>query len=242
MKTFLINLDKNLERLKYMTSQLGRLGVEFERISAVYGKELTKDELKCSFSAFRSFCAMGYRMPLGAIGCSLSHLLVYRQMIEKGISYALIFEDDVIVDDSFNERIKEIENFINKEKKQIVLLSALGFKQRFNKGFFLNKNATCTDGYVITLPAAKAIYKSNYPVVVVADKWYRWAKWCGVEIYTCWPSVVRQDNEQFGTSINRFVGMTDLELKWVRFKTLLFKPLRVIEKFIDWLFFMVYGR
>lgn len=241
MKTFVINLEKEKARMASMGAQLSRLGVAYERIPAVYGKELTKEELRRCFSAFHSFCAMGYQMTLGAIGCSLSHLSVYRQMIEMNIPYALVFEDDIIIDDLFDERITEIESFINKEKKQVILLSALGFKAN-EKGIFRRDCAMCADAYVITLPAARTIYKSNYPVVVVADAWRRWANRFGVEIYTCWPSIVRQDNEQFGTDINRFAGMTELALKWIRFKAVLLKPLRLVEKCIDLLIFKVCER
>ena len=245
MKIFVINLDKEKARMASIDAQLLQLGIDYERISAVYGKELTKDELKYSFSAFRSFCAMGIRLTSGEIGCALSHLSVYRQMIEEGIPYALVFEDDIIIDDSFNARIQEVEDFIREEKKQVILLSALGFRAK-EKGIFKNLKGTCADGYVITLPAAREIYKSNCPVVVVADKWQRWAKWFGVEIYTCWPPIVRQDNEQFGTDVDSWVvprqNSTGNGTGKVGIALILFRGCRVVEKVFDWLFWKLTGR
>ena len=40
MKTFVVNLAKNTERMASMEAQLGALGMEYERIEAVYGKAL----------------------------------------------------------------------------------------------------------------------------------------------------------------------------------------------------------
>lgn len=233
MKTFVINLDKEKTRMASIDVQLSQLGVIYERISAVYGKELTKDELKCSFSAFRSFCAMGHRLTLGEIGCALSHISVYRQIIDENIPYALVFEDDIIVDDSFKVRITEIEKFIDEKKAQVILLSALGYNAK-EDGIYRRDQGMCTDAYVITLKAAREIYKSNNPVVVVADKWQRWAKRFGVEIYTCWPPIVQQDNETFGTDVNTTNRkVIKGGLKWLR------KAKRLPEVFIDWLWFKI---
>ena len=42
MNVFLINLDKETERLKFTDRQLKRSGVAYERIPAVYGKLLSE--------------------------------------------------------------------------------------------------------------------------------------------------------------------------------------------------------
>lgn len=237
MRVFLINLEKNKERLAYMQAQLERLGVAFERIPAVYGKELSRKELCRKFSAFRSYCATGVRLTLGEVGCALSHIKIYRRMIEENLSYALIFEDDIIIDSSLNVKLQEIERFINPQKAQVVLLSALGFDGGNTPGILKNDKAMCTDGYVITLPAAKKICYTNHPVVLTADSWRRWEKRFGVEIYCCWPPVVLQDNATFGTDVNTVNRKVTLGIwKWFR------KARRVPEVFIDWLWFKVRGK
>lgn len=41
MKTFVINLEKNTDRLSAMSAQLSRLNVKYEVFRAVYGKDLS---------------------------------------------------------------------------------------------------------------------------------------------------------------------------------------------------------
>lgn len=234
MKTFLVNLDKEQTRLVHMIAQLARLGIDFERIPAVYGKDLSPEDLKMSFSVFRSFCAMGRKLTLGEIGCSLSHLAIYRKMIKAEIPYALIFEDDIVIDASITEKLIEIEKMVTPNKAQVILFSALGFKGGDENGIFQNNEAMCTDGYVITLSAAKKIYHANYPVVTTADAWPRWIKRLGLEVYCCWPPIVQQDNDTFGTDINTANRKAAAGLwKWLR------KMRRVLEVFIDWLWFKI---
>ena len=42
MKVYVINLDKNVERMLSMKAQLDRFGLVYERFPAIYGKQLSK--------------------------------------------------------------------------------------------------------------------------------------------------------------------------------------------------------
>ena len=59
MKVFLVNLDKNPERLAAADAQLRKLGVEYERFPAVYGADLPKAEKRQAVNRFRWWCAVG---------------------------------------------------------------------------------------------------------------------------------------------------------------------------------------
>lgn len=202
MKVFLINLLHKQDRYLHMVGELERCGIEYERVPATYGKDLTKKELTHFFSEFHSYCACGYRLTLGEIGCALSHLSVYRRMIDESIAVAMVLEDDVLLEECFNKKCKDICSKIDLRKPQVVVLSAYKFDGGGEIGLIRNKRAMCTDGYIITLSAAKKIYHYNFPVVTVADDWRRWNWMLGIETYTCWPPIVKQDNLRFGTDVN----------------------------------------
>ena len=205
MKVFVINLDKNVERMSFMKAQLDRLGLVYERFPAIYGKQLSKEDRKSKFSAIRSFCAMGVRLTNGEIGCALSHAMIYRKMMEDNIPFALILEDDIEIDDCFCDVIKRAAEFIESIKPQVVLLSSHGCRQKHENDVERITSGMCTDGYLITNSAARTLYKANYPVITVADRWNRWVKYCGLELYRIWPTVVRQNNNQFGTDVSTVV-------------------------------------
>ena len=237
MKTFVINLDKNINRMSYMDEQLKRLDIEYERIPAVYGAHLSKEERKKNFSAFRSFCATGYRMRDGEIGCALSHCKIYKKMVEDKISFALICEDDIIIEKEIINVISSIKDFIDITKPQVILLSSHGVKEKKLSGIERIKGGMCTDGYIITCQAAQRILKANYPVITVADKWSRWERYFEIEMYRIWPTVICQDNVKFNTdiAINKYNAPKGIH-------KLIYKICRTFELSIDWVCYKISGR
>lgn len=136
---------------------------------------------------------MGRAVLDGEIGCALSHFQVYRKMIAERIPIACIFEDDVtFLEPDGAARLKEIEQFVDINRRQVVLLSDHG---RFEKPGHMIKRVQygiSTDAYVITLPAAKAILRLNYPMRTPCDHWARWVKQNGIELYRSYPILASQ--------------------------------------------------
>lgn len=204
MKTFLVNLDRNPERLAFMDSQLRRLGIDYERVPAVDGRTLTSRDRRRVFAKWHSFFAENRRLTAGQIGCALSHVEVYRRMRNNGILSALVLEDDVSIARHFPSALVRASDFIDTDKPQVVVFSNWGnhnddAPERIEKS---PKNIWCTDAYLITLPAAKIIEHENFPVVTVADKWRRWERNNGVELYRIYPIAVRQCQETFSSGIS----------------------------------------
>lgn len=91
-RTYLINLDRAEDRLEFMDAQLRRIGIEYERITAV-------DRLTLSASA-PEYDAKGYRLLHGRgfhdgeIACYLSHIACLRAFLASPAEHALILEDD----------------------------------------------------------------------------------------------------------------------------------------------------
>ena len=99
---FLINLDRDPDRLAFMAAAISRLGLTFERIPAVYGLEMPA-WIKPYFLNARGEIASGLRR--GEVGCYASHLVVARRMVEGQIPAALVFEDDLELPEDFSALI-----------------------------------------------------------------------------------------------------------------------------------------
>ncbi len=99
MKTFVINLDKDTERMRFMHEQLTRIGIPYERESAIYGKHYfpTKEE----YDADKAQAAGGHILLPGEVGCALSHARVIQKIVTEQLPYALILEDDVTLPTDF---------------------------------------------------------------------------------------------------------------------------------------------
>lgn len=103
--TYIINLDKDKERLSSVLKECKNVGINNPtRIQAVYGKELTKKELSENVS--KVFSRIGLK---SAIGCALSHLKAWKKMVKNGDEYALFLEDDIYFEKDFQRRIKDIK-------------------------------------------------------------------------------------------------------------------------------------
>lgn len=81
MKNFVINLPQSQNRRESVQNELNKIGITANFIDAVYGKLLTEDELS------RLIVKTNY-LSLGEIGCALSHLKIYKMMIDEQLPYA----------------------------------------------------------------------------------------------------------------------------------------------------------
>lgn len=239
MKTYLVNLDHKVDRMEYMSGLLSNAGIEYERVSAVYGKDLSIEDRRKCFRPFHSFVACARRLTDGEIGCSLSHLKIYQKMVDENIQIALVLEDDIVIVDEFKEQINVCEKRMDATKPQVVVLSNFSLTCPSDGFVGLERihYAMCTDGYIITLPAARIILECNLPVVVQADSWPRWEKRYGVELYAYWPKLLTQDNLRFGTDIS-----TNIKSVGPGVSRVVYKATRVFEKIIDELIFMIFGK
>lgn len=113
---YLINLDRRPDRLeRFMNSfeNSDMKNMNILRMNAVDGSEIditrvplsetAKGELKqIETTGFRS---KHYQLTRGAIGCYLSHVKVWKDIVEKGHKNGLIFEDDVTLPDNMYARM-----------------------------------------------------------------------------------------------------------------------------------------
>jgi len=97
-KVYVINLDKDKERLEYITTQLKAQDIEFERFEAVDGNKI-KDDIRLT-SQCNTTC------PDGLKGCAISHRTLWETMIEKDYKNILILEDDAILNSNLNSELQ----------------------------------------------------------------------------------------------------------------------------------------
>lgn len=89
---FLINLDRQSQRLRFMSEQLQRIGVSFERIAAVDGHDAT------------NISAASYA-PLtpSEVGCFESHIRFWKALVERQAPGGYVLEDDMVVASDLTE-------------------------------------------------------------------------------------------------------------------------------------------
>lgn len=87
---YVINLDKSVDRMKKIDDQMSALNLQYIRFSAIYGKELSDSEIDKYTTTTCRHLLCNHSM----IGCALSHVSVWKKIIESGADFALVLEDD----------------------------------------------------------------------------------------------------------------------------------------------------
>ena len=94
-----------------MSEQLARLGIQFERITAVDGRTYSFNNNE--YDKEMAIKKNGRALIPGELGCALSHKKIYQKILDEKIEYSLILEDDVGLPDDFR---KIVQNEIEKNK------------------------------------------------------------------------------------------------------------------------------
>jgi glycosyl transferase family 25 len=93
---YVINLDRDVERMASLASSLQALDLPFERVSAVLGKEVPDWEQLVDAGLY----GVRNRLPMprpGEVGCYLSHLKAMEEFLRTDAPWCVILEDDVEV-------------------------------------------------------------------------------------------------------------------------------------------------
>jgi GR25 family glycosyltransferase involved in LPS biosynthesis len=89
---FILNLDRDTDRMAYMDAHMKSIGMPYERISAIDGlRRVFGSEYDSQLALQRG----GHELLAGELGCAASHKYAYEVMLERDLSYAVVLEDDV---------------------------------------------------------------------------------------------------------------------------------------------------
>ena len=97
LHTWVINLDRDTERLQRIAGQLAPTGLAWTRQSAVVGRDLAPDEQARLLDRDAYRRKHGMEPALGELGCYLSHVAVMRALLASPHRAALVLEDDVLL-------------------------------------------------------------------------------------------------------------------------------------------------
>lgn len=93
MHVYCINLERRQDRRDAVGLEFGREGLDVEFFPATDGRVEAPSGIYTSPSEY---------------GCAMSHVRVWRDMVEKGHKLALVCEDDVRLVPNFKEKLKEL--------------------------------------------------------------------------------------------------------------------------------------
>jgi glycosyl transferase, family 25 len=173
---YVVSLKSATERRALIQEHLQNLGIAYELIDAVKGDSLD--------TAYRKVVNPTGNMSPGALGCYISHISIYKRIIENHIPVALILEDDTVlhysvkalVDDGCqsldfdycflgSEDIGD-EGYVFYDSKKPVNLSSQ------HEAYFLSSGPYCLNAYLITLEGAKKRMSCAFPAHAPIDLYH----------------------------------------------------------------------
>jgi GR25 family glycosyltransferase involved in LPS biosynthesis len=100
---YLINMDKDTDRLKKVKKECDIVDIKFERFPGIKITDISKNILdKYIPEEIQKYGSNGM------IGCGISHLFIWKDAIIKYYKNILVLEDDVYFTDDFNEYLKNV--------------------------------------------------------------------------------------------------------------------------------------
>lgn len=195
MNIIVINLDRNVERMRKLSRQLERFGLSWRRFPAVDGKTLTVQEKRKLVNRFRWWCTKGYAIRDGEIGCTASHNEIYRIIEKENMPYCCILEDDAVLSDRFVEQLERVEHFISNRDNEPVIVQLTNYNNlaAADGTIVPIKYSSHSEGYVINYKAAIKYRHVNNPICTPVDFWEYWRKKGVYNLYQVSPAVCAQD-------------------------------------------------
>ena len=127
---YVINLDGSDRRMTEMCAELDRERVSFTRVPAVDGRGRPAN----AFPQYRARRTVGFldrELLGGEVACSLSHLACILRFLATDAPYALVLEDDSVLEEGFAARVAELVSVLERQPTldwHVVHLSSPGVK------------------------------------------------------------------------------------------------------------------
>ena len=173
MKIFITSIPRLSTRFDYVRNHIANISeLPYETVG-VDGMLIERD------TEYGSKHNPSYPSP--QIGCALSHVAACRRIVEDGLSWALVVEDDIVLPSFIDELLLEISKVIRKgeiislynptiTRAEFAFDIKLCFKRNLSLLLPLDlKDIRTAAAYIIENEAARKIVNGNSPVRFLAD-------------------------------------------------------------------------
>ncbi len=236
-KICLINLERSTDRLAACASQLDSYGLPFDRIEAVNGDTLDVSTI----NELYNFGDSSYHkhMTRGELGCYLSHVRAWQAIVDEQLDYAVILEDDILLQDDIQQGLEAI-TYIQQPWDVIKLAEAPAKRKAVHQipasDFSLityNKVPSRTCAQAVSLSGARKLLgtsiKINRPIDIELQYWWE----SELSVFGLKPYVVKANHDEISEidrNLNRKKAKQSFFKKIVSGFYFLFKNKKELKK------------
>ena len=213
-QTYVINLDRSKDRLKNITKEMNDAHLSFIRWNAFDGSKLNFNKL-----IQKNILNEKNKMMVGAIGCSMSHISLWKEAI-KHKKNILVFEDDIKIPRDFSKKLTVYLNQLP-SKWDILYLGASNINgKKYSSNLLIpnimpNSNSTHNTGMyamLIHYNFLQKLIENNLPISGNIDQSIKNKLFQTSNIFICNPPLINHDNTQ--PSMRRIVSNKPSTTKW----------------------------
>lgn len=199
-KIFIINLARSPERYQQALSQLAAWpDLPVQRIDAADGRALSDAEINQYYSAALNQRLHHKILKPGEKGAFISHIRCWQQIVEQQLDFALILEDDFLVDGDLPALLKAITELTqpwhllklampNKQQKIIA-----GKQEPAFSLIHFKKNPISAVAQAVSLDGAKLLLARELPFGRPVDVSMQYSWQLGFQAMGMWPLIFKPD-------------------------------------------------
>lgn len=192
MSVKVVSLADAAGRRSAITSRLASLNIKYEIVDAFDARNISESAMVGLVDEKKIKRAHGRDLAKAEVGCALSHLAIYHQILREDLPGAVVLEDDVLVSDTFVDFYEYVTRTASaiRNDRTVIHLGAHGHRFASEYRYYKHSRTICsahlqllrpvlpeecwgTFGYYITYAAAKNISEQSR-VSCVADNWLGW--------------------------------------------------------------------
>lgn len=207
---YIINLKTSVHRKEYMEGVLAQIPVlNPVFIEAIDGRLMSDEEISVLIDQDQAMAHYGRLLRRAEIGCMLSHKKCAELLLDSTDSYALVLEDDLILQTYDLEAVfSRIDTYMRSEEPRILLLSGDYWFTKlkpFSCGYRIADvwDAVCSQAYFINKSAAQRFLSiKNWHL---ADDWHE-IKNNKIVISALYPHIADQNRHDLISDIAAVYG------------------------------------
>jgi len=220
---YVIHARRFTDRAAHMKAQLERFEIPFEFIEP-YDAETLDTEMQ------NRFLVRGSELSPAALSCALKHLEAMRKIAARGVRWALVLEDDVILDKHFDEELGQIVEEAERLDHPCTIhigsggnMFVPGRALQPGKRIYEANGTRCTDSYLIGAKAARLRldwFTRNEKIRLPVDHLFNLIdQEMGIRFYWSEPTIVEQGSKNglFRSEIDEGGGGKSLRRVKLRF-------------------------
>ena len=211
---YVINLDRSKDRLKNITKEMNDADLSFIRWNAFDGSKLDFNKL-----IQQNVLNEKNKMMVGAIGCSMSHISLWKEAM-KHKKNILVFEDDIKIPKDFSKKLTLYLDQLP-PKWDILYLGASNINgKKYSNNLLIpnimsDSNSTHNTGMyamLIHYNFLQKLIENNLPISGNIDQSIKNKLFQSSNIFICNPPLITHDNTQ--PSMRRVISNKPSTTKW----------------------------